>query len=263
MNKTQWIVVSLAMVVFAFLYLGFDTKPSKHKTIEQQRALSAVSTDIDNVLAQAKAKLTEQEAAAVASMESGVEGTTADSAKADAYTRLSSTWYEIGSTAVAGYYAEKVAELRSTEEAWSIAGTTYSICLQREEEEKIRSYCTERAIHALESAASLNPSNVQHKLNLALVYTDSPPKDMPMKGILMLVELNKSYPENVPVLNQLGRLAIKTGQFDKAVQRLEKALSIEPDNPMSNCLLEQAYQGLGDAAKAATFKTKCDKLSGR
>ena len=79
----------------------------------------------------------------------------------------------------------------------------------------------------------------------------------------MLIELNKQYPENVPLLTQLGRLAIKTGQFDKAVQRLEQALSLEPDNPTANCLIVKAYEGAGDEPKAAEFRPKCDKLTNR
>lgn len=249
--------------MFALLYWGFDTKPTKHKAVEKQRAMSAVSVDIANVLTTAKSGLTEIDLATVASLEAAVEAAQGDSLKADAYTRLSSAWYAIGNTAVAGHYAEKVATLRSNEEAWSIAGTTYSICVQREKAEDTRTFCTEKAVQALEKAASLNPTNVLHKLNLALVYTENPPKDTPMKGILMLVELNKQYPDNVPVLNQLGRLAIKTGQFDKAVQRLEAAVAIEPNNPQSVCLLGEAFEGLGQADKAAAHLSKCKELSGR
>src|SRR5690606_5723955 len=106
-----------------------------------------------------------------------------------------------------------------------------------------------------------NPSNLQHQVNLALVYTENPPSENPMKGILMLVNLNKQEPENVMVLNQLGRLAIKTGQFEKAIERLSKAIELEPDNLASNCLLAKAYQGTGDQAKASKYQTQCEQLS--
>jgi tetratricopeptide (TPR) repeat protein len=262
MNKSQWILISAAALLFAVLYFGFDTKPSAQKEIEKQRAGAFASTDISSMLVDAKSGLPPQATATVAALESDVEKAVSDTAKAAAYRQLSSQWYQMEKPGIAGYYAEKVAELTRDEEAWSIAGTTYSLCLQREQEEKIRSFCTEHAVQALEKAASLNPSNIQHKVNLALVYAENPPKETPMKGILMLVDLNKQYPDDVLVLTQLGRLAIKTSQFDKAVQRLSRAVELSPENRTAVCLLTQAYEGLGESAKAADFKSKCEKLSG-
>ncbi len=262
MNKSQWILISAAVLFFAVLYFGFDTKPSKHKEVEKQRASSFTSTDINSLLVDAKSGLAAQASASVMALEGTVEKATADTAKATAYKRLSSLWFQLEKPGIAGYYAEKVAEIVRDEEAWSIAGTTFSLCLQREQEEKVKSFCTEHAVQALEKAASLNPANMQHKVNLALVYAENPPKDTPMKGILMLVDLNKQYPDDVLVLTQLGRLAIKTSQFDKAVQRLSRAVELAPNNKAATCHLAQAYEGLGEAAKAADFKLKCEKLVG-
>ncbi len=262
MKKSQWIVIAAAAVFFAVLYFGFDTKPSKQKEIEKQRAGAFSSTDINSLLVDAKANLSAQSSSSVATLEGEVEKTTADTAKAAVYKQLSSLWYQLEKPAIAGHYAEKVAEITRDEEAWSIAGTTYSICLQREQEEKIRSFCTDHAIQALEKAASLNPQNIQHKVNLALVYAENPPKEMPMKGILMLVDLNKQNPDDVLILTQLGRLAIKTSQFDKAVERLGRAVELAPDDQMAICLLAKAYEGMGNSAKAAEYNSKCDKSSG-
>ena len=262
MNKSQWILISGAVLLFAVLYFGFDTKPSKHKEIEKQRAGTFASTDINSMLVDAKSGLSSEAAASIMALEGDAEKAAPDTAKAVAFKRLSSLWFQMEKPGISGYYAEKVAEITHDEEAWSIAGTTYSLCLQREQAEKVRSFCTEHAIQSLEKAASLNPSNVQHKVNLALVYAEVPPKDTPMKGILMLVDLNKQYPDDVLVLTQLGRLAIKTAQFDRAVQRLSRAVELEPANKVAVCLLAQAYGGLGDTTKSADFKTKCEKLSG-
>jgi tetratricopeptide (TPR) repeat protein len=262
MNKGQWILIASATALFAVLYFGFDTKPSKQKAIEKQRANAFTSTDINSMLVDAKANLPAQASASVMALEGSLEKAVLDSVKAEHYKELSSLWYQLEKAGIAGYYAEKVAELAKTEEAWSIAGTTYSICLQREQDEKIRSFCTAQAVQALEKAVSLNPENVQHRVNLALVYTENPPKETPMKGILMLRDLNEQNPDNVLVLTQLGRLAIKTSQFDRAVERLSRAVELEPNSKTATCLLAQAYEGLGDAAKATDFKTKCEKLPG-
>lgn len=60
-------------------------------------------------------------------------------------------------------------------------------------------------------------------------------------------------------MNLLGQLAIKTGQYDKAVQRLEKSYQTDPDNPQTPCLLSMAYEGLGQHEKAHDWASKCSQ----
>ncbi|TAK44578.1 MAG: hypothetical protein EPO28_04640 [Saprospiraceae bacterium] len=261
MTKMQWSVLLGAGTLFLVLFWGFDTKPNAQKEVENRRALAATSTDAIALLNEAKGSLGIQESAKVLTLESELVNASSDSMKIEIYKKLSSAWYDANKPAIAGFYAEKIAGLTKTEDAWSIAGTTYSICVQREKEEKVRSYCRQYAIQSLENAASLNPSNLQHKVNMALVYTEMPLKENPMKGIMMLVDMNKQYPQNVLVLTQLGRLALKTSQFEKAIQRLQQAIAIEPDNSEVNCLLSDAYSGIGDAPKAEAARKKCEELS--
>ena len=79
-----------------------------------------------------------------------------------------------------------------------------------------------------------------------------------MKGILKLVDLNRNHPDNIAVLYQLGRLAIETGQYKKAVLRLEKVLSLSPENKRAICLLAIAYQKTGNEVKADQFAKQCE-----
>ncbi len=261
MTKMQWGAILGAASLFLVLFFGFNTKPGAQKAVEKRRALAATSTDINALLNEAKGSMGIEMSAKVLTLESRLENAKSDSDKIEIYKELSSKWFEGNKPAIAGFYAEKLAEMAMTEDAWSIAGTTYSICVQREKEEKVRSYCRQRAIQALENATSLNPSNLQHKVNMALVYAEMPLKENPMKGILMLVEMNKQYPENVLVLTQLGRLALKTSQYGKAVERLQQAIGIDPDNRGANCLLVEAYSGIGDIHNAESARKKCEELS--
>ncbi|MEZ4952451.1 MAG: tetratricopeptide repeat protein [Saprospiraceae bacterium] len=261
MNRNQWIVIIAAVALFIAMYFGCETTPDQHKIIEKQRLDNVVSTDISSLLMDAKKDLSPNDESEVLALEMGLNNSSNDSEKSKAYKELSSIWYKLNKPAIAGYYAEQVALIENNEDAWSITGTTFSICVQRETEPKVKSYCTDHAVSALENATSLNPSNLQHAVNLALVYTENPPAETPMKGILMLVELNKQNPENVSVLNQLGRLAIKTGQLDKAVQRLSKAVELEPENPMSNCLLGKAFEEMNEQVAASPYLAKCKELT--
>ena len=80
-------------------------------------------------------------------------------------------------------------------------------------------------------------SDIDNEVNLALTYVEVPLEDNPMKGILMLRELNENHPENVTVIMQLARLSLQTGQFDKAVERLEKVIELRPSSANAYCCL--------------------------
>lgn len=261
MTKLQWGVVGGAVVVFLALYFGFDTKPPGQKKIEQSRALVTESTDINTLIREAKTGLPTEKSGAILNFETMLESAEADSLKINALQQLAGAWYRFERPDISGYYAEELANLAATEESWSIAGTTYTICTQRMNDQKVKDFCSGRAIRAFENAISINPSNVQHQVNLALCYAENPPADNPMKGVLMLRDLNEKNPDNPLILKSLGRLAIKTSQFDRAKERLEKALTLQPNDPDIICLLAQTYSGLKDAAKAVEFQAKCDQFA--
>lgn len=260
MTKIQWLTIALSVGLFSLLYFGLDTKTTKQKSFEKSRLMSAESANIDVMLKTAKQALTGPQSNALLAIETQLESAPSDSARAMGYQRLSGKWYEFGQPAIAGHFAEKVAAITNTEEAWSITGTTFTLCVQRLEEKRIKDFCTDHAVQAFENAISINPENIAHKVNLALCYTENPPADNPMRGILMLVELNKEFPNNVLVLTNLGRLAIDTGQFDRAVERLEQALSLDVENVTAICLLSKAYEGAGQAEKARQFAETCSQL---
>lgn len=259
MTKLQWIIIFSAVGLFFLLYFGCDTKTGKQQQLEKTRALQAESTDINVLLKNAKAGLSSSQNGRIFLLEQELAQSEDDSLRIGQLQRLSGAWFDFGHPAIAGHYAQEIAESTGTEESWSIAGTTYTICVQQTAEEKVRDYCTGRAVRAFENAISLNPDQIAHQVNLALVYTENPPQDNPMRGVLMLRELNDAHPNNVLVMNTLARLAIKTGQFDRAIQRLETSLELAPENQNTICLLATAYAGAGQAyaAKATEFAARC------
>ena len=262
MTKLQYAILASAVVLFFTMYFGCNTKSTEIRALEKTRALEVEQTGIESLLSDAKAEISEADLSPVLILETQLaELLEEDTARVEIYQQLSSNWYQLGKPAISAYYAEKLAEIANTEDAWSIAGTTYAIGIQRANDQKVKDFCTGRAIRAFESAISINPENLNHRVNLALCYTENPPADNPMKGILILRELQQANPQSVVVLNTLARLAIQTGQLERAIQRLEEALSYEPDNPVTNCLLASAYERSGQTAQAQTYKERCNSLT--
>lgn len=258
MNRNQILLLIGGVLLFLVLYFGFDIIPQKSKDLEKSRSLNIESTGVNNLLKDAMATLDAQQKSIIEAINLDVQKSSKDTiALIERIKSLSGTWYEFGFPAISGSYAEDIANMLKTDESWSIAGTTYAICVKNSEDPKVKDFCSKRSVKAFEKAISLAPDNIDHRINLAICYVDNPMQDNPMQGILMLRELNTNNPKNVAVLNQLGKLAIQTNQNERALERLETAIGLEPENQTTICLLATAYKNIGNAAKADEFSNKC------
>lgn len=257
MNKIQWLVLALSATLVILLYFVFDIVPPKTLDLEKSRSQQIESTGIDNLERNALQALGEEQKSVIEAMQLDFSKAADSTRKMVVLRSLSGTWYEYGQPAIAGYYAEKVAEMEKGADAWSIAGTTYALCYKQTEDEKTKSFCWKRAVKAFEAAISIDPNNVDSRINLAICYTDVPQPDNPMQGVLMLRALNEQFPGNVQVLNQLARLALQTGQLDKALERLSESLKVDADNSQTACLMAEVLEKKGDATKAEEFRKKC------
>jgi Flp pilus assembly protein TadD len=251
-------VLGACLLLFGLIYFGFDTKAPEQALVERSRGLLAEEVaDLDLLFERATKELSAPQVARVTELEAELAEQSQDSGRIATYEALSRSYFEFGQYALAGHYASELAKLANTEEAWSIAGTTYGYGVQQSSDQQIRDYCTQGAVNAFESAISLAPEEVSYRVNLALVMTDNPPPDNPMRGILMLRELQEKNPENVLVLTSLARLAIRTNQFERAVERLEQALALAPNDPDAICLAAVAYDAVGRKTDAERLAERC------
>lgn len=257
MNKAQYLVVGAALALFAGLYWGFDTTPPSQKKLERSRALQGESTGFETLLAAAKSTLRPEQTAAVRAAEEKLSAAASDTERVGQLKNLSGLWYDFGQVPAAAGFAEQAAQVENSDSAWSVAGALFYAALVASQDPTLRDYCASHAVKAFESATSLNPGRVEHRVNLALVYAESPPPDDQMQAVKMLRALEQQHPDEASVYNALGRLAIKTGQWPRAIERLEKARTLDPKNPLTPCLLAKAYQGAGQADKAAEFAKIC------
>jgi predicted Zn-dependent protease len=259
MRKAQSLVLFLALALFGGLYLGFDTKPVNHKTATAERPMAQKGEQIsfESILTEAKSHITADQTKQIADSEQQLAAATSDQDRIRILKTLSGFWYNFNQKPAAGGFADQAAEIERSDSAWSIAGATYYESLMAATDPAIRSYCADHAVHAFEQAAAANPGKVEHQVNVALVYAENPPPDNPMRAVLMLRDLESKHSDNAAVYNALGRLAIKTGQWQKAVDRLEKARTLDKNNPNTPCLLAKAYEGLGQMDKSASYAKLC------
>jgi len=258
MKSKAW-PLYLGFVVFAILlYVGTDVKSTDQKAIEKSRALVKQSKSSQVLLRDAYHELDQAQRVQIDEINILIEKAEDEESELRLTEQLAGLWYTWGRYDVSGYYAEQIADVRNSADAWSIAGTTYSLGIRNSQDEQTVKYCTERARAAFDQAKLLQPENPDADLNKALTYVYRPEEDNPMAGIQMLLEVKNKYPDYAPVYRNLGTFAIQTGQFEKALERLRQAWALEGDKGKVSCLLAQAFEAT-QAIDSAQYYTQICK----
>ncbi|HNR08846.1 MAG TPA: tetratricopeptide repeat protein [Saprospiraceae bacterium] len=248
-----------SVILFFVLFFGFSKIAPEVRNPEKSGSIHFDNKDLTVELNSLKDSLSEGDKAYLAGLESELASASQDSSRIQSLQKISSFWYQQGRIGFSAEYAVKIAQIFPTGESWSIAAANLALAAKTPglAEEKISDYIT-RSKAAFIQAGEADPGNISHKLNYALLATEYPSADNPMEGILTLRKLNEDFPEDLTVLYHLARLAIQTGQWDRAKERLETLFKLDPGNARAACLMVQISQHDGEVAKAAEWQKKCD-----
>lgn len=259
LNKEQGLTIGVFLLFFFLLYFGCDTKTKEIKDLEKSREQKFELISIDRIIGERFTDLPADIKNEVRILNQKLELVDSDTQKVNYLEGLASLWYKGGVPLVSGHYAESIADIKKDADSWAIAGTTYAIALKDAKDDNEKGHAVSKSRTSLENAISLEPNKVDHQLNLALTYVDNPLADNPMKGILMLVDLNKQNPDNIPVLMNLARLSMQTGQYEKGVERLTKVIELRPSLIQAHCMVAECYKQLGNGKQAEVHSLQCNK----
>lgn len=260
LRKEHALYLAAALILLAVLYFGFDRHPAHIQALETSRAITGPAYDIATLEREAETALSPEKTESLRGLAAMLRAATTDTAKYAILRQLSGFWYAERQPLLAGLYARQIAEAENTAFSWSITGTTFALALTGGElEETKRDFARDQAVEAFEKAISLEPAVVDHRINQALCYVEAPPADQPMKGIQMLSGLAASHPEASGPPYHLARLAVRTGQYERAKTRIEQALALQPEEPRIACLAIDIYTALNMPEDAGRLSATCAK----
>jgi tetratricopeptide (TPR) repeat protein len=140
---------------------------------------------------------------------------------------------------------------------WIGLGDFSMMLLQTAPDEKAKNYLSTTAVESYKAAVSIDSSVTDNRLRLASAYMEG--GSQPMEGVGILLDVVKKDSNNVDALLMLGRFGIISGQYDKAIARLEKILYLQPQNSEALLMLAEAHNNLGNKEKALELLEKCKK----
>ncbi len=244
MNRTQIIVVSSAVALCLGIYLfaptkkpkGKETADSGHATPPQQPTAEAL--DIEEYIAEINSKIEDK----------AVREKVEQLIQSNNYKELLAEYQKLDKPLARAYYAVKLAGQEKTVQSFVNAGDYNSILIQTAPDEKARNFLSANAVSCYEKAVELDSANTNNRIRLAGAYMES--GGPPMQGVSILLDIVKKDSANVDALLMLGKFGIVSGQYDKAIARLEKILYLRPQNQEALVLLSEAYIRQGNKTKA-------------
>ena len=256
MQKGQ-IALGVGTIILALaLYFGGKTVVKK----EQTATVSTGSFSFEQYEQQQTAKLLPAEKSQLAAITDAMKAVKpADTATfKKLYLQTSDFWKNLNNPALGAYYFYQFAKVDGTKAAMENAGDVLVSAYKSTEDSVILNNLITFALRSYEDAVLKDGNDVDLKIKLADAYVQG--SQEPMKGIGILRQLSDSLPDNVPVLLALGRLSIQSGQYDKAKERLQKILQLEPQNTEALYFLAITEAQLGHDDEAIRLFEMCKLL---
>jgi len=159
---------------------------------------------------------------------------------------LSNLYAKAGKFDSAAWFAEEASKFFNTTESRIKAGDhyyqAYSFALDQAKQNQLAG----KAREFFEKVLAADPKNLDVKTKLAMTYVST----SPMQGVTMLREVLAEDPKNETALLNMGMLSIQSGQYERAVERLEELVKVNPNHTQGQLLLGIALMNTGNKAKA-------------
>jgi cytochrome c-type biogenesis protein CcmH/NrfG len=171
--------------------------------------------------------------------------------------QLAQQWDDVNQPAPSALYYEAVGEAENTYATWLKAGDLFTSAFQNTQDSLIQPALVNKARNAYDRALKLQPNSLDAKTGLGVSLVNG---TNPMEGIQLLLAVVKEEPEHLKANLNLGLFSMKSGQFDKAVERFKTVVKQNP-NPEAYFYLASSYENLGAKTEAIAAYQKCKELA--
>ncbi|SKB71060.1 tetratricopeptide repeat protein [Daejeonella lutea] len=258
-NRKQIVVVGSAVVLMG-LMLSMDIqglvkpKEGSEQAPASAPAAPAKTFSLTEVSELSKQGLTANLNKQVTDLEAALKSAS-ENEKVELQKKLAQKWDDLNQAAPAAFYYELVAEKEPGFTPWLKAGDKFTDAYQQTTDTLMQPALVQKAIYAYQQADKLQPNTPEVKTGLGIAYVSGTPN--PMQGIQLLLEVVKNDPKNLKANLNLGLFSMKSGQYEKAVERFKTVVSIAP-SAEAWFYLASSYENMGmkSDAIAAYLKTK-------
>ena len=257
MKKQQIILVSGGFLLLILLFFfGNTIPPKKPAAVAADTPHQEKKLDTEKLLTHAKERLTPQQLEKVTSLENSVKRGDVKNQQLAVYRQLTSFWRDtIKLFEPYAFYLAQIAKLENSEKSLTFAAHLFLNNLKTETDPPMQNWLASNAKDLFEQALKVNPENDSSKVGLGACFIFGNISENPMEGIAAVREVVQRNPDNLFGQMILGLGGVKSGQFDRAIERFTIVADKQPDNLEAILNLAEAYDQKGDKANAIKWYT--------
>lgn len=266
MKKQQLIVVGGGVVLLCLIYFFGRTVPTPQAgaaaTATRQ---DSTAIDIQAILSASKQKLSVSQQEYVTLLEASVVRGDVKEQQIKVFRQLAVFWRDSAHALLPfGYYTAEAAKLENSQKNLTFAAQFFLDGVRRQGDPSLRNWMALQAKELFEKGLELDPGNDSLKVGLGSCYLFGNISTNPMEGILKVREVAERDSTNMYAQFMLAQGALISGQVDKAIERLTRVATYEPNNLEAVLMLADIHEGKGNKAEAIHwYEAAKKKLLGR
>ncbi len=166
----------------------------------------------------------------------------------ETYLKMANFWMKLSKSDVSGvknfwvgHYLYEATKLKPNLQQWLLAGNTLNESMGNTLDSSEQKLIFEEALESFTEALKIDSANEDALTGLGVNYVAG--SNNPMKGIGLLLQVVGKDPKSIKANFSLGLFSMKSGQYQKAINRFETVVSEAPGGE-AYFYLAQAYQNL-------------------
>ncbi len=256
MKKPQWITAGAAIFLVAVIYLFGRTTPLKGSGSGTNNRLqsSAAVNLTDTILNMAKSQIKPDQVIRLTLLENSISRGAVKDQQLKIYHQLAHFWGDsAGFFLPYAFYEGEAARLENSEKSLTFAARLFLDNLQQEQNIEFRRWEALQSKDLFERSLSIQPDNDSAKVGLGACYLFGNISDAPMEGISRIREVLSRDSNNVYAHLMLVKGSLMSGQYDKAIVRLQTITRLQPDNLEAILMLADVYERTNNKTEAVKW----------
>lgn len=254
-RKTQIGLILTTLVLFVLLFIAPKTRSDNQTDSKPVSVPKNTIETIEPFLIEAIKSLTAENKNIYESLVKTATQSNIDTA----FVPVVQFWDKQKHPDIASFFVEKIAQKVQSSEGYLKAGDRYYYAIRFVNNNSEIQALYQSSIRCYSKSLEKDSKNTDAKIQLAACYVEDG-KD-PMKGISLLKEIEKTDSSNVKLQLTFAFFSVKSGQLDKAINRFNKVLAIDPLFIEAYLHLADAYEQQGNTNKTIEVLTKYASLT--
>lgn len=263
MNKR--IILAGAGVIVVFLLFFFGKTATTKKEMPPMGKAATPLFNIKDTLNADRQALSATQLVYVTNIENNITRGDLKDQGVNQYTNLANFWKDTAGKFIPyAYYLSEAAKLDNSEKKLTFAARLILENMKREDNPAQKVWEAQTAASLFEKALKLDPDNDDLKVGLGSCYVygegmiGNP--EQTMKGIQQLLQVVKKDSNNMQAQLVLGIGGVISNQYNKAIERLKKVVSFDPQNLEAVSWLADAYAAAGDKQNAIKWYKQSEHM---